>query len=183
MPYDFAKLLFGITKLGLTVVITDDPLVPEVVPAPAIFDETGSKDTKRSDAYKWHPEKSLTGPLSIVVSGRDRKIIVLRNGIQIGESDISIDGSISETLAFTLRGQDAAGFHWLRLPLPGQELDAANKMTQEERMRSHIPEQFRAALAAILTPGTTLLVTRETLKSKGTGKHLTVMASDQDTGK
>jgi L,D-transpeptidase catalytic domain len=183
MPYDFAKLLFGITKLGLTVVITDDPLVPEVVTAPAMFDQTDTEEKTNKEKYEWHPEKSLNGPLSIVVSGRDRKIIVLRNGIQIGESDIQIDGSISETLAFTLRGQDAAGFHWLRLPLPGQELDAANEMTQEERMRGHIPEQFRAALAAILTPGATLLVTRETLKSKGTGKRLTVMASDQDTGK
>ncbi len=40
MPYDFAKLLFGITKLGLLVVITDDPLVPEIVPAPTILDKT-----------------------------------------------------------------------------------------------------------------------------------------------
>jgi hypothetical protein len=40
MPYNFAKLLFGITKLGLLVVITDDPLVPEIVTAPTILDKT-----------------------------------------------------------------------------------------------------------------------------------------------
>ena len=176
LPADFAKLLFGITSLGLTVVITDDPLVPEVVPAPPMFDAQ-EKESKFEKVYRWHPEKSPTGPLSIVLSGRDKRIVVLRNGVEIGSSSIRIDGPVNETMAFTLRGVDATGYHWLRLPLPGQT-PAANELTPNDRARVHLPELFRVAVSAALRPGTTLLVTRESLASGGTGKRLTILTTD-----
>jgi hypothetical protein len=178
LPREFAKQLFGITRLGLTVVITDDPLVPEVAPSPAVF-EDGQGDLNQTDLYfSWRPEKSPTGPLSIVVSGRDRKMIVLRNGVQIGSSGVRIDGPVLETQAFSLRGADEKGFHWLRLPLPGLAPAQAGEMTPEERARLHLPEAFRTALISALQPGTTLLVTRESIRSGGTAKRLTVITSD-----
>lgn len=177
LPAGFAKLLFGITSLGLTVVITDDPLVPEVVPAPPMFDAQEEEESKSEQVYRWHPEKSPTGPLSIVLSGRDKRIVVLRNGVEIGSSMIRIDGPVNETMAFTLRGIDATGYHWLRLPLPGQ-MPVAGELTPVERGRAHLPEPFRLAVAAALRPGTTLLVTRESLASGGTGKRLTILTTD-----
>jgi hypothetical protein len=183
MPREFAKQLFGITRLGLTVVITDDPLVPEVVASPAIF-ENGQGDAQDLRLYfSWQPEKSPAGPLSIVISGRDRKMIVLRNGVRIGSSNVRIDGPVSETQAFTLRGIDEKGFHWLRLPLPGLTAAQVEEMTPEERARLHLPEAFRALLAAALQPGTTVLVTRESIRSGGTAKRLTVLTSDGDAEK
>jgi L,D-transpeptidase catalytic domain len=183
MPREFAKQLFGITRLGLTVVITDDPLVPEVVASPALF-ENGQGDAQQTELYfSWRPEKSPTGPMSIVISGRDRKIIVLRNGVQIGSSRVRIDGPVIETQAFTLRGIDEKGFHWLRLPLPGLPPSQAEEMTPEERARLHLPEAFRTVLAAALRPGTTVLITRESIRSGGTAKRLTVLTSDGDTKK
>jgi hypothetical protein len=183
LPREFAEQLFGITKLGLTVVITEDPRVPEVVASPALF-ENGQGDAQQSGLYfSWRPEKSPAGPLSIVVSGRDRKMIVLRNGVQIGSSSIRIDGVVAETQAFTLRGTDDKGFHWLRLPLPGLAPAQAREMTQSERARLHLPEAFRTVLAAALLPGTTLLVTRESIRSGGTAKRLTVLTSDSDVKK
>jgi L,D-transpeptidase catalytic domain len=183
MPREFAKQLFGITRLGLTVVITDDPLVPEVVASPALF-ENGQGDAQQAELYfSWRPEKSPTGPMSIVISGRDRKIIVLRNGVQIGSSRVRIDGPVMETQAFTLRGVDEKGFHWLRLPLPGLPPSQAEEMTPEERARLHLPEAFRTVLAAALQPGTTVLITRESIRSGGTAKRLIVLTSDGDTKK
>lgn len=183
MPREFAKQLFAITRLGLTVVITDDPLVPEVVAAPSVF-ENGQGDAQQSGLYfSWRPEKAPAGPLSIVVSGRDRKMIVLRNGVQIGSSSIRIDGPVTETQAFTLRGVDKKGFHWLRLPLPGLTPAQAGEMTPEERARLHLPEAFRAVLAAALRPGTTVLITRESIRSGGTAKRLTVLTSDSEAKK
>lgn len=177
LPAGFAKLLFGITSLGLTVVITDDPLIPEVVSAPTMLDAPGDEMTRPQQAYRWYPEKSPTGPLSIVLSGRDKRIVVLRNGVEIGSSSIRIDSPVNETMAFTLRGVDATGYHWLRLPLPGQML-ATGELTPIERARVHFPEPFRVAVAAALRPGTTLLVTRESLASGGTGKRLTILTTD-----
>ncbi len=179
LPAAFAKLLFGITRLGLTVVITDDPLAPEIVASPGLFDAAGVDDGHVADqSYRWQPEKAPKGPVTIVVSGRDRRIIVLRNGVEIGSGDISIDGPVTRTEAFTLNSVDTAGTHWLRLPLPGQTTGTAAQMTPAERERGHFPDGLRAAILSVLQPGTTLLVTRDSIRSAGTGTRLTVIAAD-----
>jgi L,D-transpeptidase catalytic domain len=180
LPRAFAKLLFDITKLGLTVIITDDARVPEVLIAPPASIKSQPDSSQSTIDSIWQPEKSITGPISIVLSGRDRKIIVLRNGVLIGSSPVEIDGVVSATTAFTLRALDENGPHWSRLPLPGLPLDMAPELTAEERARVRMPEPFRAALAAILVPGTTLLVTRDSLKSGGVGKKMTVITTDAE---
>jgi hypothetical protein len=81
-------------------------------------------------------------------------------------------------MAFNLRAVDAAGYHWLRLPLPGQAPTATSELTPVERARVHLPEPFRKLVANALQPGTTLLVTRDSLLSGGTGKRLTVITAE-----
>ena len=181
LPYAYAKLLFGITKLGLTVVVTNDPTVPEVVPAPNPLDDAVDDGHAAPTGFIWQPERAKTGPVSIVVSGSDHKIIVLRNGVEIGSSPIVIDGPVIETSAFSLRAVDATGFHWMRLPLPSLAPSPEKELTPEERGRGHLPPAFRASLVAILKPGTTLLVTRDTLISGGTGKRVLMFTSVKKT--
>lgn len=179
LPVGFAKLLFGITSLGLTVVITDDPLAPEIAPSPTLLDPADTGPLATNQEYRWQPEKSPSGPLSIVLSGHDKRIVVLRNGIEIGSSAVQINGPVTETMAFTLRDVDASGYHWLRLPVPSQMLAATGEMTLVERARVIIPEDFRTSVAAALQPGTTLLVTRHSLASGGTGKRMTIFTTDK----
>jgi hypothetical protein len=183
LPLAFAKLLFEVTKLGLTVVITNDPLAPEVVGTPPILTQPQSGQTPARTTYRWQPERSRTGPLSIVVSGRDRRIVVMRRGVEIGSSSIDIDGAVTTTEAFTFAGLDGKRLRWLRLRLPGQA-SGTSDMTVSERARGHMPEAFRRLLVEALVPGSTLLVTRESLRSGGTGKRLTLLtaeATDNDT--
>jgi hypothetical protein len=179
LPAAFAKLLFGITKLGLTVVITDNPLAPEIVPSPGLLDDAPTDDHSVAQSYQWQPTKAPSGPVTIVVSGRDRRIVVLRNGVEIGSSAINIDGPVTTTEAFTLNSVDATGAHWLRLPLPGQAADNAAEMTPAERARGHFPDALRKNILGIIEPGTTLLVTRDSIKSSGTGTRLTVITEDK----
>ncbi|WP_293881966.1 L,D-transpeptidase [Sphingomonas sp.] len=178
LPAAFAKLLFGITKLGLTVVITDDPLAPEIVRSPGLLDPAAVDGHVADQSYRWQPAKAPKGPVTIVVSGRDRRIVVLRNGVEIGSGDIAIDGPVTRTEAFTMSSMDAEGAHWLRLPLPGQTLGTAAQMTLAERARGHFPDGLRAAILSVLQPGTTLLVTRDSIRSAGTGTRLTVITAD-----
>lgn len=177
LPHAFAKLLFGITRLGLTVVITDDALVPEVVATPPVLAASQAERPLARGTYRWQPERSRTGPLSIVVSGRDRKVVVMRRGVEIGSSTIDIDGPVTATEAFTFTGVEGERFRWLRLQLPGQS-GAPAEMSVSERARGHMPEAFRRLLAASLVPGSTLLVTRESLRSGGTGKKLTLFTTE-----
>ncbi len=177
LPKAFAEKLYDITKVGLTVVITDEALVPEVAPSPLLLDTAPTDGSQASGAFSWTPEKSTSGPISIVVSGRDRRMVVLRNGVVIGSSGILIDDPVTATEAFTLRAIDGAGFHWLRLPLPGQIQPKAGDMTAEERARAHLPEAFRRDVGGILTPGTTLLITRDSMRTSGVGTRLIVIES------
>lgn len=178
LPLEFAKLLFGITKLGLTVVITDNPLAPEIVPTPGLLDEASTDGYALSQLYRWQPQKASKGPITIVVSGRDHRIIVLRNGVEIGSGAIAIDGPVTTTEAFSLNSVDpSGGIHWLRLPLPGQAAGTPPEMTAVEHARGHFSEKLRQNILTVLAPGTTLLITRDSIKSSGTGTRLTVITA------
>lgn len=179
LPLEFAKLLFGITKIGLTVVITDNPLAPELTPVPGLLTDQPDDGHSAAGDFLWQPGKSPEGPVSIIVSGRDRRIIVLRNGVEIGSSAIAIDGPVVRTEAFTLNRIDAGGPHWMRLPLPGLALDKATEMTPEENARGHFPDAFRQHIRSVIGPGTTLLVTRDSIKSSGTGTAMTVITGEE----
>ena len=180
LPLEFAKLLYGVTQLGLTVVITDDALVPEVSPAANPMKPSEADLHANPTRYSWNPERAPTGPVSIIVSGRDKRIVVLRNGKQIGSASVVLDEPITATQAFTLRAVDAQGPHWLRLPLPGGGLNVAGELTAHDLTKGHVPDDFRSKLEGILTPGTTMLVTRETLATSGTGNKLAVLVTDPE---
>ena len=77
----------------------------------------GCRHSASPGAYEWHPEKSPEGPVSIVVSGADRKAVVLRNGVEIASAGVTIDGPVSGAWAYSLRDVDASGQHWIRVPL------------------------------------------------------------------
>jgi len=137
MPTAFAELLFGITNVGITVVIANAASAPLDVSHPA-FLATVSPTSGMSipeprlpteEPSRWEPQKSPTGPLTIVVSAADRRIIVLRNGIEIGRSRVSVDDPSTPigNSAFILKsnpaapadGQSPAGLEWIAIALPG----------------------------------------------------------------
>ena len=43
-----------------------------------------------TEAYRWQPEKSPSGPLSIVISGADQRVLVYRNGVEIGRAKVAM---------------------------------------------------------------------------------------------
>ena len=53
-------------------------------------------------------------------------------------------------------------------------------MTLGERARAHLPEGLREQILGVLQPGSTLLVTRDSLRSSGTGRPLTVIVTDPE---
>jgi hypothetical protein len=172
LPNDFARLLYGVTRLGMTVVVTDQATVPRVAPVEALL--RGPSAPATADA-SWHPELSGSGPVSIVISASDRRLVVLRNGIVIGRAPVTIDGEITRTSAYMLSASAGSGQSWMRLGLPGQQADSGTEL----RGRIHVPESFRRAVEAILQPGTTVVVTEDSLGSGGAGRAMTVVESDE----
>lgn len=165
LPAGFAKLLYATTKLGMTVVITERAVTPRVAPGPDIA-LTGNGIPPDSDGLEWHPEISPEGPVSIIISAADRRAVVLRNGRVIGSGPVTLDGPVDGTWAYTLRNVDAGGRHWYRLQLT-QAAGAGDAVSPEEWRRFHASEPFRKAVEAILVPGTTVVVTPDSVKPGG----------------
>lgn len=165
LPKAFAQLLYSATKVGMTVIVTDRVVTPRLAPGPDIaLTEKGLQ--LANDGFEWHPELSPTGPVSIIVSAADRRAVVLRNGVIIGSGPVSLDGGVSGTWAYTMRNVDAAGPHWYRLQLTADEKDG-DIVPPEEWRRFHAPEAFRQAVAQVITPGTTIVVTPDSVKPGG----------------
>ena len=53
--------------------------------------------------YDWHPERSEAGPITIVLSSKDRALYVYRNGNPIGRATLDTKGRLGEHV-FTLLG-------------------------------------------------------------------------------
>lgn len=159
LPHEFAKRLYGVTRLGMTVVVTNEAALPRLAPAQLLIGDRAIP-AAGSSTTRWAPEASPKGPVSIVISAADNRIVVLRNGIVIGDSPARVDVRMQATTAFLLRSVDARGRSWDRIVLPGQRVDANTDL----RDRVHVPEPFRGQLETVLAPGATVVVTPDSLK-------------------
>jgi hypothetical protein len=176
LPAGFAKLLYGVTRLGMTVIISDSRVTPRISPATQVM-AAASPPSIQPDEFDWHPEKSPAGPVSIVVSGADRRAVVLRNGVEIGSARVSIDGPVVGTWAYTLRNVDASGQHWMRVSLSSDAM-ADQLVAHEEWHRFHAPGRFKQAVAAIVRNGTTIVVTSDSLISGSIAAPVTVIDAE-----
>lgn len=177
LPYAFSEKLYGIMQNGSTVVITRRGTSPSSSKRPADILLASRTDRPGNRAIPdpagrvvWQPQKSPSGPFSILVSYADRTAYVWRNGIQIGQSPITLapgatppegvfvmlDGAASPDSRFP--GMRTRPWSVLSLNGGGADRNAVEKMREQIRL----PLEFRENVAALLTPGTILVATRET---------------------
>lgn len=182
MPAGFAKLLYATTALGMTVVITDHPTQPRIAPTPQIVASGSDGSAEPQGAIEWTPEKSPSGPVSIVVSAADGRAVVLRNGVEIGSAPVSVEGAVTGTWAYALRSVDASGQKWMRVQLSDAGGLDALPVPRSEWQRFHAPESFRQAVAAIVQPGTTVVVTADSLRSGAVAQPVTLMEGGPKPG-
>lgn len=175
LPLEFAKLLYGVTRLGMTVVVTDQATTPSVAATPDLL-LAGRAPQLASAGVEWRPDKSPSGPVSIIVSAADRRAIVLRNGIIIGSAPVTVEGSVAGSWAYSLRAVGKDGQQWIRLPLSAAAPSGA--VPREEWQRFQAPEEFRRAVASIVGPGTTVIVTADSLSAPTSASTLVLENDD-----
>ena len=161
LPHEFARLLYGVTRLGMTVVVTDRASVPRVAPAEILLQRSTASAFARAETV-WQPERARAGPISIVISARDNWLVVLRNGVVIGRAPVSISGEIWQTLAFVLSASEGSRRVWSQIGLMGQGPDPL--VAADLRDRIAVAEPFRQSVVAILQPGTTVVITPDSLQ-------------------
>jgi hypothetical protein len=182
LPYDFSQLLFNATEKGGTVVVGDGktptPYLasnPGVMLAPKDFKPEMLRPLARG-GYDWQPQRSTTGPITIVLSGADRMLYVYRNGNPIGRAPVEISGrSQLGSHVFTLLAGTtgkpsrlapgrAAG-RWQRVTSEGRRVDP-----DDLAERLHFSPEFATKLYDTISPGTTVIVTDQAAVRKPTSK-------------
>lgn len=169
LPLEFARQLYGVTRLGVTVIVTADAALPRVAPSQDLFANAAASNVTMRTGIAWHPEVSPEGPVSIIVSAADGRAVVLRNGKEIGTAPIQIKASVLGTSAYSLQTISTAGPEWLRLSLTGVPGQPAE---QSYRGKIIMDEGFKQAVLSILRPGATIVVTPDTLRSGATGNKV-----------
>ncbi len=193
MPTRFAELLFGITSVGMTVVIANATSAPVEVSHPSFLAPVSPKgvpdgQAPLSDAMtRWEPAKSPTGPVTVVVSAADQRILVMRNGVEIGRAKIAIEDPAAPigTVAFLLQEEKGApgnpdspqGMRWIGISLPGSTR-GGTAMNMDTAARVRVPPSFVSSVLLILEPGATLYVTDAAVLAETTGPKLNVVNSD-----
>jgi hypothetical protein len=123
--------------------------------------------------FEWNPERSATGPVSVIVSTSDQRAIVLRNGIEIGSAPVRVNGPVEGGLAYALRAWDETGQHWLRLQYSGQGQGMDVPAGEGDRFDG--PWDFRHKVQTVLRPGSIVIVTNQPLGAGSPGKEVTVI--------
>ena len=183
LPIKFAEALFKITPMGGTVIIArshGDPYKRAAagVLAPAI---AGGKTAPTMAIapgldYSWNPALSPSGPVSIIISTGDQQVVVLRNGIEIGRAKANVQQATTDAQVMTLTGGDKP--QWIQVGVSDLAGDPAEIVSTEGVERMHLPSGFVAEMRAIMTPGTTVLVTQASVDKQTTGVKQTVMDTD-----
>ncbi len=189
LPSAFAQKLFAISSMGMVVVIADDDSAPREVAHPTMLAPvsatSGADDLEPPLAAdqqdRWEPEKSPTGPVSIVVSAGDRRMVVLRNGVEIGRARIGVKdpGTPVGTHVFVVAdGGTEAAPKWIAVGVPGHAAEAGRPLDPTAAARVTMPADFRRNLRPLLVPGTTLLVTDGAIRPDTTGPRVDVVNAD-----
>src|SRR6266487_1084729 len=90
LPLEFSKLLFGVTMKGATVIIANTHSAPATTVHPGLFFAKSGQESEPIAAgqFDWNPDKSPSGPVSLIVSSADKTVYVYRNGVEIGRAGI-----------------------------------------------------------------------------------------------
>lgn len=198
LPTEFARQLFGASHMGMTVVIGIQGKSPvDIVHPPAFMPinaTTGADDEQPrladNQEFRWQPDAAPDGRVSILLSGADQRVLVFRNGVEIGRSRIQIrdpekplgthvylikDGAIPGT---NPELPDQPIPNWTAISVPGASDNAGQPLPIAAMARVVIPPAFASSVYPLLKPGVTLLVTDSAVLNSTTGATQKVLDAE-----
>ena len=188
LPSEFAQLLYGITQMGMTVVVAKQGTAPTDVVHPIgevpVDARTGAAlavpRLSADEAYRWQPETSPTGPVSLLFSAADQRVLVFRDGVEIGRARVVIDDPGTPLGTHAYAAADGGGTdRWIGVSVPSHGSDAGQRLDPAALKRVHVAPEFMALVQPLIGPGASLVVTDlPVLEQETTGRALTVVTAD-----
>lgn len=187
LPTAFAQRLFATTTLGMTVVVAAQGQAPQAVAHPSMLapvNARGAADTAAAtplgpqEDSRWQPERAPDGPVSLVLSSRDQRLVVLRGGVEIGRTRIALRSAAAWTGTHALVVQSVApdGMpQWVLLGVPGHESEAGVALRPEAIDNVRLAPAFAAQLLPLLAPGSVLVATDQAILAHTTGARQRVL--------
>jgi hypothetical protein len=191
LPSEYARLLFNEAPMGMTVVVTNNTKFPEAINHPAFLspvttmgqmqqhDRLSSKET-----YRWRPENVSDGPVSMLISRADKRMVVVRNGIEIGRCKISIENENDSIGTFIYVAHEKKSttndtkINWLTCELSDANYGSGAHGGQYAQLnRIKIPNEFLVNIEPLMIEGTTMMITDAPILRKTTGKEMAVLTS------
>ncbi len=193
MPYEFSRLLYAESATGVTVVVSDERQFPSTVAHPGLFTPVDLKGAVAAEPgtegnFAWLPDAATEGPVTVLITGEDRRIRVFRNGVQIGWSLYALrdparrlsfhvftlleEPPFDANVAFSSR---SAVPRWMAVT--GERAETTFS-TDELLSGVQVPGEFLASLAGVLSPGATVVVTQLAASGATTGVGMTVVTAD-----
>ncbi|MFN9498665.1 MAG: L,D-transpeptidase [Erythrobacteraceae bacterium] len=189
LPLEFARKLFGITHMGGAVIVSGRagsvvsmPAAGVIAPADEQANATPHNPLGPGESYRWQPELAPTGPLSVVISATDKRVIVLRNGVEIGRARVELATDDFETHVFVFSRTPEGRAHWTLAGVPGHAGEAGQVLNPFVAASVQMPSAFLAHLHESLAPGAAVLLTRASVLPHHTndGRSMTVLAAAGD---
>src|SRR5437773_8665528 len=146
LPLEFSKLLFGVTMKGATVIIADEHSAPAETVHPGLFFARSGEESEPEAAgqFDWNPDKSASGPVSLLVSSADKTLYVYRNGVEIGRAGIPNSqavSSLNDRVFSALNGTDDQGhLRWVEVTAAGKESSSQSLFLAAQK--SQLPTEF-----------------------------------------
>jgi hypothetical protein len=187
LPSKFAEELFAASPMGMTVVVVDEHSAPTHVAHPPAFapvDATTGAPVNadrlaEDQEFRLEPEKATHGPVSILLSSADRRVLVLRNGIEIGRARIAVldPSQPLGTHTFVMREQSGSSAPtWVAVAMPGHYDEGGRDLSQDAAARVSMPPGFARAVNLLLAPGATLFVTDAPILAENMHADMTVLS-------
>ena len=196
LPSEYARLLFNESPLGMTVVITTKSKFPEEVNHPAflspVLTDGKIQDHEKlssTEKFRWKPELSPEGPLAMLISRVDERLVVIRNGIEIGRCKVGIVNEKDSigTIIYVAHANDSnttqptvgtKHFKWKTFPVTEMHYGSENTIADRDQMaRLKIPDAFLMNVRPLVDEGTTLMITDSQILAKTTGVKMAVLSS------
>jgi hypothetical protein len=129
--------------------------------------------------------------VSIVMSAADQRVLVMRNGVEIGRARISIrdpDQPLG-THAFVMTAEltdvenplvpGSRMPKWTAIAMPGHFDEAGRDLSLSASERIVVPTGFARAVHLLLAPGATLLVTDAPILAENVHPDITVLSTGE----